>query len=107
MGSAAVTPDAVVIGAEDGRVWSLDRSTGKPRWDHLTRGGPVYGSPVVAGGRVYIGTEQRLYVLDAATGKKVQELPLDGDVRGSVAVAGGCVLVATDNGTLYAFGAKE
>ncbi|HUR54468.1 MAG TPA: PQQ-binding-like beta-propeller repeat protein, partial [Gemmataceae bacterium] len=105
-GSAAVTADVVVIGSDAGRVWGLDRVTGRPKWEFAAKG-DFHASPVVAGNRVYAPSDRTLYVLDLATGKKVRELRLDGEVRGSPAVAGGCVFVATDNGTLYCFGSKD
>ena len=106
-GSAAVTADAVVIGNDSGFVWALDRKTGLPKWDFAARG-DTPGSPVVAGNRVYVAcARQKLYVLDLATGKKVQEVEIGGEARGAVGVTGGCVFVATDAGTLHCFGKPE
>jgi outer membrane protein assembly factor BamB len=69
----------------------------------------VDASPVVVGERVYVGSLSRdalFYVLDLKTGRKVQEVEVDGPVSGSVAVGPDCVLVGTDRGTLYCLGAK-
>ena len=52
--------------------WStrIDATTGKAAWTFATRA-RVDSSPVVAGGRVYVGSSDgRLYVLDAAIGQE-------------------------------------
>lgn len=106
--SAAVTDQLVVAGSRDKRVYALDRSTGKERWSFAAAGN-VDASPVVAGGRVYVGSlsdEGNFYVLDLGTGRKVQELNLDSAVTGSAAVTEGLLLVGTERGTLYCLGGK-
>jgi outer membrane protein assembly factor BamB len=106
--SAAVTESAVVTGSRDRKVYALDRATGKELWNFATDG-MVDGSPVVVGGRVYVGvlsTPGEFYVLDLGTGKVVQNLTLDSSVTGSVAVAADRVFVGTEKGTLYCLGAK-
>ena len=106
--SAAVTPDLVVIGGRDKRVYALDRLTGKEKWSFVTEGN-VDASPVVVGGRVYVGclsSTAEFYVLDLATGKQVQALTLDSAVGGTAGVGPDCLLVGTDKGTLYKLGAK-
>jgi outer membrane protein assembly factor BamB len=106
--SAVVTPDLIVAGSRDKNVYGLDRKTGKPVWTFETDGA-VDGSPVVVGGRVYVGclsNDGNFYVLDLKSGKKVQELNLDSAVTGSVAVGPDCILVGTDRGSLYCLGAK-
>lgn len=106
--SAAVTPELVVAGGRDAKVYGIDRRTGKERW-HFDADGMVDASPVVVGGRVYVGSMSRdglFYVLDLKSGRKLQEVDVDGPVTGSAAVGPDCVLVGTDRGTLYCFGAK-
>ena len=106
--SAVVTEELVVAGGRDNKVYGLDRKTGKVAWS-FTADGMIDGSPVVVGGRVYVGclsNDGNFYVLDLKTGNKLQELNLDSPVTGSVAVGPDCVLVGTDRGTLYCLGAK-
>ena len=51
----------------------IDAKTGKGVWTFATKS-RVESSPAVAGNRVFIGSNDgRLYVLDAATGKKLWE----------------------------------
>ena len=106
--SAAVTDSLVVAGGRDFRVYGLNRKDGSIAWT-FDAAGAIDGSPVVVGGRVYVGclsNDGNFYVLDLKTGKKLQELNLDAAVSGSVAVGPDCVLVGTDRGTLYCLGAK-
>ncbi len=106
--SAVVTPELIVAGSRDKSLYGLDRKTGKPVWTFETDG-PVDGSPVVVGERVYAGclsNDGNFYVLELKSGKKLQELNLDSAVTGSVAVGPNCVLVGTDKGSLYCLGAK-
>jgi outer membrane protein assembly factor BamB len=103
--SAAVTDDLVVVGSRDKRVYALNRKTGQEVWNYVT-GNRVDGSPVVAGGRVYVGSlDGNFYVLDLAKGTEVQPpIRLDGPVSASPAVADGAVVIGTEGGTVYCFG---
>jgi outer membrane protein assembly factor BamB len=106
--SCAVTPELVIAGSRDKKVYALDRATGKEVWSFVTEGN-VDASPVVVGSRVYIGAMSNtgeFYVLDLKSGKQLQIITLDSAVTGSVAVAGDAILVGTDKGVLYKLGAK-
>lgn len=106
--SAAVTSDLVVAGSRDKNVYGLDPKTGKRVWSFVTLG-QVDASPVIVGGRVYVGCLSdggEFYVLDLKTGKKIQEVALDSAVSGSVAVGPDCIVVGTDKGTVYCLGKK-
>lgn len=107
--STAVAGDLIVTGSRDRKVYALDRATGQERWSFVTEG-MVDPSPVVVGGRVYVGclsTTGEFYVLDLASGKQVQQMTLDSAVTGSVAVGPDCVIVGTEKGTVYCLGAKK
>jgi outer membrane protein assembly factor BamB len=53
---------------QDHNVYCLDAKTGKKVWTYLT-GGAVLGTPTVANGVVYVGSQDNaLYALDARTG---------------------------------------
>jgi eukaryotic-like serine/threonine-protein kinase len=59
----------------------------------------------VAGGRVYVGSSDgRLYVLDAASGKKLSEFDTGAAITASPAIAGGRVVIGSQDGRLYVFG---
>lgn len=106
--SPAVADGLVIAGSRDNNVYALDAKTGKPAWVFPTAG-QVDASPVVVGGRVYVGClgeDGNFYVIDLKNGKKIQELELDSPVTGSVAVGPDCVLVATEKGVLFCLGKK-
>jgi len=70
--------------------------------------GEGHSSPVVAGGRVYVGSaDGHLYVLDAAKGTEVQKVNLGSAVLASPAVADGRLVIGTDKGVVYCLGAKK
>ena len=105
--SAAVSDGVIVTGSRDKKVYALDLK-GKELWNFATEG-QVDSSPVIVGGRVYVGCLSdggEFYVLDLKTGKKLQMLDLDGAVTGSAAVGPDCLIVATEKGTVYCLGAK-
>jgi outer membrane protein assembly factor BamB len=65
----------------------------------------VDSSPVIAAGRVYIGSgDGKLYVLDAQTGKKLSEFDAGAGISASPAVAGGKVVIGAQDGRLYVLG---
>lgn len=106
--SAAVSEGLVVSGSRDKKVYAIDAKTGAEKWNFETDG-QVDASPVVVGGRVYVGclsNDGNFYVLDLKTGKKLQEIELDSAISGSAAVGPDCILVGTDKGTVYCLGKK-
>jgi outer membrane protein assembly factor BamB len=77
---------------------------GKPLWTFTTRA-RVDSSPAIAGGRVFVGSNDgRVYGLDLASGKKVWEYEAASPVTSSPAVAKGKVVVATADGQVICFG---
>lgn len=74
-------------------------------WE-FTKGGSIYSSSAVAGGMVYVGSEDfNVYALDAATGAIKWEYPTGGVVRSSPAVSGGMVYVGSYDNNVYALDA--
>lgn len=67
----AVAGGRLYIGSyldQDHSVYCLDAKTGKRQWSYLTRGA-VLGTPAIANGVVYVGSQDNfLYALDARTG---------------------------------------
>ncbi len=106
--ASAAAAEVIVAGSQDKKVYGLDPKTGKSRWSFTTPG-QVDASPVVVGGRVYVGClndDGNFYVLDLRTGKKLQELELDAAVTGSAAVGPDCLVVGTEKGVVYCLGKK-
>ncbi len=100
----AVTDEWVVIGAENGYFYGLERKTGKVRWEFDTRGTPM--SPVIAGGNVVATSDGTLYVLSLEKGEQRWAHEVS-DLISAPAVAGPLVLVGCDDGTVAAFYGKE
>ena len=68
--------------------------------------GAIFSSPAVAGGRVFVGSEDgRIYAFDARTGATIWAARTSGSIFSSPTVARGTVYVGSFDGRLYAFGA--
>ena len=75
-------------------------------WTRPT-GADVYSSPAVAGGVVYVGSEDsKLYAFSAQTGEPLWIGITGGAIDSSPTVANGAVYVGSDDGKLYAFNAQ-
>jgi outer membrane protein assembly factor BamB len=74
----------------------IDIKTGKALWTHETKG-EMWASPLVADGKLYIGTKRRdFWILAASREKRVlSEIRLDSDISASPIAANGVVYVAT------------
>ena len=83
-------------------VHCLDAETGKPYWTHKTRG-EMWGSTLVADGKVYVGTRRRdFWILAADKEKRVlSSVDLDSAVCSTPVAANG-VLYVTTQSYLYA-----
>lgn len=103
-GSTVAVKDGLVYVADNkGRLHCLDADTGKPYWIHNLGGNQVWGSPLLADGKVYIGTGRRLFWC-LKQGKMLEVLgkvPLPGPVYASITAANGTLYVPVF-GTLYA-----
>ena len=104
--SPAVAGSRVIIGCDNYKVYSLDLATGKPQWTFDTRW-PVFSSPAVAKGRVYIGEglhehgDCKLYCLDLATGKPLWSLQTKSHTESSPTVADGRVYFGAGDDGVY------
>ena len=99
----AVGERVVVYGADDGKVYAVDRAKGTKLWALDTGNRPM--SPVIAGDRVVVSSGGTLLVADLASGRKLWSAPVSDDLS-SPAVVGGMILVGGDDGTVTAFGRK-
>jgi outer membrane protein assembly factor BamB len=89
-----------------GRLHCLDAATGRCLWIHDTKC-EVWGSTLVADGKVYMPTSKGLWVLAAGTELKIlAHITLGGKVYASPVVANGTLYVATNAGWLWAIRGK-
>lgn len=101
--SAAVTSTRVVLGGRDKLVHALAKD-GKPAWTFTTRA-RVESSPAIAGGRVFVGSNDgRFYVLSLTNGAKVWEFNAGAPLSASPAIANGRIVIGAQDGRLYCFG---
>jgi outer membrane protein assembly factor BamB len=90
-----------------GMVFCIDAATGKPHWQHDTEG-RIWGSTLLADGKLYIGTENATVVCLAAS-KEKKELgttEFDGSVFSTPVAANGTLFVATEK-YVYAITEKK
>jgi outer membrane protein assembly factor BamB len=102
LATASVDGGLVYISDVGGRLHCLDAETGQCYWVHDTSC-EIWGSTLVADGRVYMPTAKGLWVL--ATGKELKVLsrvPLGGKVYASPVAAHGTLYIATTQGWLWA-----
>lgn len=99
----AVTDKVVVYGADDGKLYAVDRARGTKVWAVDTGNRPL--SPVVARDKVVATSGGKLFLYELATGKPLWSAPVSDDTT-SPAVVGGMILVGGDDGTVTAFGRK-
>jgi outer membrane protein assembly factor BamB len=65
----------------------------------------VDSSPVVAGGRVYVGSgDGRFYVLDLKKGAKLWEFDMGASLSASPAIADGRIVIGSHDGRIVCFG---
>ena len=85
-------------------VHCLNAATGKAIWTFATRA-RVESSPVVSGGRVYVGSNDgRFYVLDLTNGNKLWEFTAGSAISASPAIASGRIVIGSQDGKIYCFG---
>jgi outer membrane protein assembly factor BamB len=90
----------VLFGDASGRLQAFDLA-GKPVWTFAGRGA-VTAEPAVFGGRVYFGTDARMfYCLDAKKGRKKWSRRLQGAPTQPAWVSGRRVVVAASNSVVY------
>ncbi len=97
----AIGEKVVVFGSDDGRVYALDRKTGKQVWAYEADDTP--SSPVIAGNRVVVTAGGSLILLDFADGSQVFTTEIS-DWTTAPSIVGGLILIGADDGTLTAFG---
>jgi len=77
------------------------------RWS-FTTGGGVVSTPVIVGGRVYVGSQDKnIYSIDARDGRLIWKFMTDARIKSSPAVVNGKVYVGPDDGYVYCLDAKK
>ena len=101
--TVSITEDGLLFVAEyAGKIHCLDAETGKPYWVHDTQA-HIWGSTLVADGKVYIGTEDgSFFVFEADKEKKLlSQMDLGEPVYATPVAANGVLYVQTPT-RLYA-----
>ncbi len=117
-GSPAVSDQIVYVSLMDpapcrrhaqraaGFVVALDATSGEELWRF--EAGLVESAPLVAGGRVFVGSwDGSVYALDAGTGQEIWSKTTEERIRGGVAVRQGTVYVGSFDESLYAYSARD
>jgi outer membrane protein assembly factor BamB len=104
LSTVAVSGGIVFAADYPGFLHALDAETGATLWSHDTKA-HIWGSPLVADGKVYLGNEDgSCFVFAAAREKKVlAEIAFEGAVYASPVAANGVLYVCTPM-RLYAIG---
>jgi outer membrane protein assembly factor BamB len=102
LSTASVADGLVYLSDVAGRLHCVDAQTGKCYWIHETQS-EVWGSTLVADGRIYMPTAKYLWVLKAGkTLTVLDRINLGSRVFASPVVANGTLYVATTGGWLWA-----
>ncbi|MBI5007171.1 MAG: outer membrane protein assembly factor BamB [Nitrosomonadales bacterium] len=103
----AVTREAVFAANADGKVYRLDRNTGKRAW-RIDSGFTVTGGVGAGEGLVLVGGEKgELAAFDEESGKLQWQVRVSSDVLSAPKVADGVVVVRTGNQRITGLNAKD
>jgi outer membrane protein assembly factor BamB len=96
LSTPAIVNDLVFVADFSGYVYCLDANTGKEYWKYDTKS-HIWASPLVADGKLYIGTEDGDFVVLAAskTMKEIAKIDMRSPVHSSAVAANGTLYVAT------------
>jgi outer membrane protein assembly factor BamB/serine/threonine protein kinase len=91
-------------GSTDGSVYALSLSNGKPVWPSPYRaGGPILSGPALAGGILYIGSDDKyLHAINVATGQESWRYQTGGKIRSQILVADGVIYFGSLDHRVYA-----
>lgn len=93
--------------AMDGSVHALRAADGEVLWSAMT-GGYCHSSPLVAEGRVIVGSADGfVYAFGAADGRRIWRRRTGGPVYASAAVAAGIAVIPSGDGTVYGLDVRD
>ena len=93
----------MIVGGRDKLVHCIG-ANGNRLWTFATRA-RVESSPAIAGGRVFVGSNDgRFYVLSLENGRKLWEFNAGAAISASPGIANGRVVAGAQDGRLYCFG---
>ena len=95
--STPAVRDGLVFVADTARmVYCIDAATGQAIWSHQMKG-EIWASPMIADGKVYIGSRRGDFVILAAAREKrvLCSVDLDSPISATATPANGCVYIAT------------
>jgi outer membrane protein assembly factor BamB len=102
LSTVSVADGLVYVCDVGGRLHCVDAETGQCCWVHET-GSAVWGSTLVADGKVYMPTPKGLFVLAAGREKKVlSQVNVGGTIYASPVVANGALYIASRAGWIWA-----
>jgi outer membrane protein assembly factor BamB len=102
LSTVSIAGGLLYIADVGGRLHCLDARTGKPLWIHDTHS-EVWGSTLVADGKIFMPTPKGLWVLAAGKELKIlSRINLGATVHASPVAANGTLYVATTAGWLWA-----
>ena len=111
--SPLVANGRVYVGDWRGKVYALDKHTGRIRWSFQT-GDKVKGGVALSGSRLFVGSyDGHVYALNAHTGRLIwrasgqPRLGGSGTFYSTPAVAYGRVYIGSTDGKMYSFGATS
>lgn len=88
---------ALIVGANSGRVFSIDAKTGKTNWQ-VQLGGPVKGTPLIWEGKAFLSSwDKHYYALDLKTGATVWKVFVGGRNQSSLSLVPGLGLGLAPN----------
>jgi outer membrane protein assembly factor BamB len=89
----------------NGFVVAWDADTGRERWRF--KAAPIESSPLLRNGRLFFGSwDNKVYAINAATGREIWSFGADNQVNTSAAYWKGRIFIATDGGTIYSLSAR-
>jgi eukaryotic-like serine/threonine-protein kinase len=99
-----LSADRALVGVVDGKnggLAAIAADTAKPLW--RAKSGAIFSSPAILRDRVFIGSDDaRLRAFDAASGRILWQLALDGKVRATPALSETLLVIGDFSGVVYA-----
>ena len=102
---ASLSDELVIGGTDGGRVYGVERATGRLAWE-VEVGDPVRHGPVIVGNRAYVNGSTSIAIIDIDRGQYLGEISGesdDYDARGGLALSGSTILRAGFNSNVEVF----